>query len=198
MPWLQGLRGQRLSLLSPPDYKTIHSRAEPSTNQHWNQDPSSAKTLTNQLRTGTGRSTPIPAKEHALHRRFWCFYKTVSKGKFSTPEMLIWRCLLHIRSLKMSGCRVSSSYQRGSTLSRKSNIVLRAGKGSRVMALDSFKLVDICKVAKVVHGNQTNNHCHRSDTWLSTLLPELYQQPPCSLPFLEHRHAHTHTHTLSH
>ena len=127
-----------------------------------------------QLQTGTGRSTPILAKKHALHRRFWCFYRTLSKGKFSMPEMLIWRCLLRVRNLKMSGCPVTSNYQRGRTLSRKSNIVLRAGKGPRVTALDSFKLVDICKMAKVVDGNQTNNHCHRSDTWLSILLLELY------------------------
>ena len=33
---------------------------------------------------------------------------------------------------------------------------------------------DIFKVAKVVYGNLSHNHCNWSDTWPSILLPELY------------------------
>jgi len=33
---------------------------------------------------------------------------------------------------------------------------------------------DMYKEAKVVHGNQSDNHCNQSDTQPSVLLPELY------------------------
>ena len=52
---------------------------------------------------------------------------------------------------------------------------------------------DVYEEAKVVHRNWWDNHCNRSDTGPSMLLPELYQQPPCSLPWLEHTHTHTQT-----
>ena len=37
-------------------------------------------------------------------------------------------------------------------------------------------------VAKVVLGNRSDNHCNRSDAWLSIIPLKLYQQTPCSLP----------------
>ena len=57
---------------------------------------------------------------------------------------------------------------------------------------------DVYEEAEVVHGNWCDNHCNRSDTGPSMLLPELHQQPPCSLPCLEHTHTHTTTHAHSH
>ena len=51
---------------------------------------------------------------------------------------------------------------------------------------------DICKVAKVVHRNWSDNNCNRSDTLPSinttTRALLLYWQIPCSLPHLEHTH----------
>ena len=49
---------------------------------------------------------------------------------------------------------------------------------------------DICKVAKVVHGN-------RSDTWPSILLLEVYQQTTSFLPCLKNIEAHKHALSLS-
>ena len=51
---------------------------------------------------------------------------------------------------------------------------------------------NICKVAKVVHREQSENHCNQSDSWLSKLLPELYQQTPSSTPCLKHTHTFSH------
>ena len=54
---------------------------------------------------------------------------------------------------------------------------------------------DIFKVAKAVHGKQSDSHPNWSDAKLSILVLELYKQPPCSFPLLECARAHTHTHT---
>ena len=51
---------------------------------------------------------------------------------------------------------------------------------------------DIGKLAKVVHGNQSDSHRNWSDTWSSMLLLVLFAQTPYCLPSLEHTHAHTH------
>ena len=47
------------------------------------------------------------------------------------------------------------------------------------------------QVAKVVHGNPSDNHCNWSDAWPFTLWLQLYYQPSCSLPCLVHAHTHT-------
>ena len=69
-----------------------------------------------------------------------------------------------------------------------------------------FNRGDIGKLAKVVHGNQSDSHRNWSDTWSSMLLLMLFEQTPYCLPSLEHTHAHIHilvhsliyTHTHSH
>ena len=51
----------------------------------------------------------------------------------------------------------------------------------------------------MVHGNQSDNHCNRSNTWPSILLPELRLQTLSSLSLsIKHRYRHTDTHTCTH
>ena len=65
--------------------------------------------------------------------------------------------------------------------------------------LENFQTSDIYSMVKLVQGNQSDNHCNQSDTWLSIPVSELYQPTPSSIPHLKHTHTtHTHTHTCMH
>ena len=64
----------------------------------------------------------------------------------------------------------------------------------------NFLMCDIYKVVTVVHGNQLNNHCNRSDTWPSKLhtTSAVLANTKLPSPPNTHTHACTHTHSLSH
>ena len=58
--------------------------------------------------------------------------------------------------------------------------------------------VNVCKVAKLVHWNQSDSRCNWADAQLSIVLLELCLQTLCSLARLENTHTHACTHTLTH
>ena len=59
-------------------------------------------------------------------------------------------------------------------------------------------LCDIYKMVNVVHGNQLNNHCNRSDTWLSILHTTRAVLANTKLPSPPKTHARTHARTHAH
>ena len=72
-------------------------------------------------------------------------------------------------------------------------IFLLFSKIVKILTLDIFlNQCDTYMFVKVVHENQSGNHCNQSNTQPS-FLQELYQQTTSSLPHLEHTHT---THTL--
>ena len=76
---------------------------------------------------------------------------------------------------------------------RKKLHFLLFSKIVKILTLDIFlNQRDTYMFVKVVHENQSGNHCNQSNTQPS-FLQELYQQTTSSLPHLEHTHT---THTL--